>query len=85
MDFHYLYPDISEEDRLIMEIAFNNLYYNSVWFRNCETPKIGVFVRNGFHFSGGEALPHITFQFRGYGNDEVDTQYYHASLIEQQN
>jgi len=72
-------PDISEEDRFIMTIAFNHLYYNSGWFNsNCEAPKIGVFVRNGFHFSGGEALPHITFQFRGYGTEIIDTQYYHA-------
>ena len=74
-------PEINEEDRLIIYIAFNNLYYNSMWFNGiCETPKIGIFVRNGFHFSGNETLPHITFQFRGYGNDDIDNQYYHASF-----
>ena len=73
--------EISEEDRLIIDIAFNNLYYNSAWFNGmCETPKIGIFVRNGFHFSGNDITPHITFQFRGYGNEEIDTQYYHANF-----
>ena len=71
--------DISEEDRLIMDIAFNNLYYNSMWFQSsCDIPRIGIFVRNGFHFGEEESLPHITFQFRGYGTEIVDNQYYHA-------
>ena len=49
--------NINEEERFIMEVAFNNLYYKSAWFnRMCETPKIGVYVRNGFHFSDTERI-----------------------------
>ena len=71
--------EISEEDRLIIDLAFNHLYYNSAWFNGkCNIPKIGIFVRNGFHITGTNTQPHITFQFRGYGFDDVDNTYYHA-------
>jgi hypothetical protein len=74
----YAKEEGNEEDRLIIDLAFNHLYYNSRWFHDmCNTPKIGIFVRNGFHFTGNNTNPHITFQFRGYGN-EVDSTYYHA-------
>ena len=70
---------LNEEDKLVMDIAFNHLYYNSKWFHDmCNTPRIGIFVRNGFHISGNTTHPHITFQFRGYGNVDVDNTYYHA-------
>jgi hypothetical protein len=71
--------DIEETDRLVMDIAFNHLYYNSAWFHGmCNTPKVGIFVRNGFHLSGNSSDPHITFQFRGYGDIDIDKTYYHA-------
>lgn len=71
---------IPEEDRLIIDLAFNNLYYNSAWFRSmCDVPKIGIFVRNGFHFNNQDDDPHITFKFSGFDDAyQVDKQYYHA-------
>ncbi len=39
--------DIEETDRLVMDIAFNHLYYNSAWFHEmCNTPKVGIFVNS---------------------------------------
>ena len=72
-------PGINEEDRFIIDIAFKHLYCNSGWFQGmCDMPAVGIYVRNGLHFSGNDTQPHITFQFRGCGNFDVDNTYYHA-------
>ena len=75
----YVKEIINEEEKLIIDLAFNHLYYNSKWFHDmCNTPSIGIFVRNGFHISGNTTHPHITFQFRAYGDIDVDNTYYHG-------
>lgn len=74
--------EIEDLDRLIIQNAFTHLYYTSNWLMDMCTHQmqIGIYVRNGFHYGTNETLPHITFCFTQYAdnNQNCNTNFYHA-------
>ena len=74
--------DIGDIDRFIIQNAFTQLYYTSHWLQDmCNLQlQIGIYVRNGFHYGTSDSLPHITFCFTQYAdnNQNCNTNFYHA-------
>ena len=74
--------DVNDNDSLIIQNAFTQLYYTSQWLVDMcnHQQQIGIYVRNGFHYGTNENLPHITFCFTRYtdNNQNNNTNFYHA-------
>ena len=74
--------EIGDIDRFIIQNAFTQLYYTSNWLVDMcnHQMQIGIYVRNGFHYGTNETLPHITFCFTQYAenNQNCNTNFYHA-------